>query len=72
MILRMVEKARIYTFSHGAEISLLSASFVRLLQQHIKICEEMEKGVCDAGILQFAEVEPGHLVRCFHCGKGAA
>ena len=35
-------------------------------------CEEMEKGLCDAGIPEFAEVEPGHLVRCFHCGKGAA
>ena len=35
-------------------------------------CEEMEKGLCDAGVPQFVEVEPGHLVRCFHCGKGAA
>ena len=30
-------------------------------------CLEMEKGVCDAGVPEFVEVEPGHLVRCVHC-----
>ena len=35
-------------------------------------CEEKEPGVCDGGVPPFVEVEPGHLVRCFHCGKGAA
>ena len=28
-------------------------------------CLEMEKGLCDAGIPPFTEVEPGHFVRCF-------
>ena len=30
-------------------------------------CLEMEKGLCDAGVPEFVEVEPGHLVRCVHC-----
>ena len=33
-------------------------------------CLNMEKGVCDAGVPEFVEVEPGHLVRCAKCGKG--
>ena len=33
-------------------------------------CLNMEKGVCDVGVPEFVEVEPGHLVRCAKCGKG--
>ena len=35
-------------------------------------CEEREAGVCDCAVPPFVEVEPGHLVRCVHCGKGAS
>ena len=35
-------------------------------------CEERELGLCDKSVPPFVEVEPGHLVRCFHCGKGAS
>lgn len=34
-------------------------------------CLEMRKGVCDAGVPGFTEVEPGHFVRCFLREKGA-
>ncbi len=32
-------------------------------------CLNVRKGVCDAGVPEFVEAEPGHLVRCFLCGK---
>ncbi|MEG1777150.1 MAG: ABC transporter ATP-binding protein [Clostridia bacterium] len=34
-------------------------------------CLEYRKGVCDAGVPEFSEVEPGHFVRCFLHQKGA-
>ena len=32
-------------------------------------CLDVRENVCDAGNPGFIEVEPGHLVRCFLCGK---
>ncbi|NLB90192.1 MAG: ABC transporter ATP-binding protein [Clostridiales bacterium] len=34
-------------------------------------CLEAEKGLCDQGVPDFVEVEPGHYVRCFLHQKGA-